>query len=304
MVMVPDKRPLGERPKGIRQADDPAQQSSIPPLPCFPSLKRELRSWTATLLLTYLEIHHPSRQDAHGTLQNDEIQLEQDVVCEHLQVSRRTLFVTLCVLCARFKTELQRSRAARSAREFLNPAHITYGSIKHYSMVGPSSTRPGTVVYLRRNHRLIAQTLANAELTSQIIIDAATAFSSVHASFPSFLPQLAAATTTPQAHPQPTPNIPLATIERASNSLSSLQSGASNSRLIDALLAGSVLSGDRRSVRYPRLRKAVEAGLEGAEVLSVKRSARKRGNIPDGTEICTPCTPEADDTKEVDDFSK
>ena len=49
--------------------------------------------------------------------------------------------------------------------------------------------------------------------------------------------------------------------------------------LAEILLRASVLGGDRRKVRYPRLRKAVEAGLEDASVLSAKQpKGKKRRN--------------------------
>lgn len=46
--------------------------------------------------------------------------------------------------------------------------------------------------------------------------------------------------------------------------------------LAEILLRASVLSGDRRKVRYPRLRKAVEAGLEDRSVLSAKQPKGKK----------------------------
>ena len=45
---------------------------------------------------------------------------------------------------------------------------------------------------------------------------------------------------------------------------------------MDVLLRASQLSQDRRTLRYPRLRAAVEAGLEPASVLSAKQPKRKR----------------------------
>ena len=46
-------------------------------------------------------------------------------------------------------------------------------------------------------------------------------------------------------------------------------------KLAEILLAGSQLSGDRRSTRYQRQRKAVAAGLESPEILKVKGEKRK-----------------------------
>lgn len=250
MPNVHDKRPVGERTTAKRLGGSPVKLSQIEPLPCYPNLKRILRSWTSTLLLTYLEIHHPAQQDPQGALRDSPITLSIDHVCEALQVSSRTLLVTLCVLCSRFRTEDQRMQAARAAREFLNPLHSTNGAIKHYSMTGPSSSRPGTVVILRRNSRLIARTLQLAGIT--------------------------------RIEPTVAPiNIQLVENETRPNPLSFVPKSGNNSRIIDILLKDSVLSGDRRSERYPRLRKAVAEGLEGAEVLQIRQNARKRGFIPE-----------------------
>lgn len=267
-----DSRPVGDRNTPKRSADLPADLSTIGPLPAYPNLKRILRSWTATLILTYVETHHPPTRDAAGRFTDPPIRISLDELSQAIQTGRRTLFTALCVLCSRFKTEEDRVRAARAAREFFNTAHTTNGTIKHYSMVGPSSHRPGTVVRLRRNHRLIAQTLQMARLDAITTLSPAvtlnTTFSTssayyTHAEADRSIGQL------PENHDGPA-------------SIPSLPKESQNSRLIEALLSRSVLSGDRRSVRYPRLRKAVEGGLEGEEVLKVvfnPRSAAKRGNI-------------------------
>ena len=42
--------------------------STIEPLPYFPNLKSQLRGVTASLVLTYLEIHHPAPRDSNGTI--------------------------------------------------------------------------------------------------------------------------------------------------------------------------------------------------------------------------------------------
>ena len=49
--------------------------------------------------------------------------------------------------------------------------------------------------------------------------------------------------------------------------------------LAEILLRASVLAGDRRKVRYPRLRKAVESGLEDISVLSAKQPKGKRRKL-------------------------
>ena len=49
--------------------------------------------------------------------------------------------------------------------------------------------------------------------------------------------------------------------------------------LAEILLRASTIAQDRRKTRYPRLRKAVEAGLEPASVLSAKQPKGKRRNL-------------------------
>ena len=46
--------------------------------------------------------------------------------------------------------------------------------------------------------------------------------------------------------------------------------------LVGILMRASTIAQDRRKTRYPRLRKAVEAGLEPASVLSAKQPKGKR----------------------------
>ena len=49
--------------------------------------------------------------------------------------------------------------------------------------------------------------------------------------------------------------------------------------LAEILMRASTFSRDRRKTRYPRLRKAVEAGLESASVLSAKQPKGKRRKL-------------------------
>ena len=53
---------------------------------------------------------------------------------------------------------------------------------------------------------------------------------------------------------------------------------SSPATLVDLLLEASQLSGDRRKLRYPRLRKAVAEGLESPDVLKVKRAKRAKSD--------------------------
>jgi len=60
-------------------------------MPYYPNLKAVLRSVTASLVFTYLEIYHPHSQDASGALLRAPVTLHLDQISEDLQISRRTL---------------------------------------------------------------------------------------------------------------------------------------------------------------------------------------------------------------------
>ena len=62
--------------------------------------------------------------------------------------------------------------------------------------------------------------------------------------------------------------------------------------LAGILLRGSVLAGDRRRVRYGRLRKAVADGLEEPGVLSAKQPKRRIINLPRSNDGVEPQLPE------------
>jgi hypothetical protein len=210
------------------------------PLPYYPNLKAALRSVTASLVFTYLEIHHPTPQDSSGTFLRLPVTLHLDKISEDLQISRRTLFTALCVLAARWRSDAARLRAARAGREFLNPDHSVTGKIKPYSITGAIGYIPHTVVYLRRNFTTISFILRKAGISSL----AQEEFSGIDR-----FEKLADATV----------------------SASTASILAQKETLAEILLRASVLSGDRRKLRYPRLRAAVEAGLEPASVLKVRR---------------------------------
>jgi len=61
--------------------------------------------------------------------------------------------------------------------------------------------------------------------------------------------------------------------------------------LAEILLSASQLSGDRRSTRYPRQRKAIATGLESPEILKVKREKRKI-HLPAQNEAVEPDLPQ------------
>jgi len=241
----------GERHTPKYPRDYPALPSGLQPLPFYPNLKRELRSVTGALVLTYLEIYHPPLQDASGALLSAPVTLHLDQISEDLQISRRTLFTALCVLAARWGSEEACARAARAGREFLNPAHTINGQVKCYSVTGAIGYIPHTTVQLRRNFPLISAMLQKAGITSF-----------AHQEFigiDRFKTLDTAAISAPTAH------IPAQTESPS-----------------EILLLTSVLAGDRRSTRYPRLRAAVGAGLLPANALKVRRNAGKHSS--DGAE--------------------
>ena len=241
----------GERHSPKYPRDYPALPSGLQPLPFYPNLKRELRSVTGALVLTYLEIYYPPPQDASGALLSAPVTLHLDQISEDLQISRRTLFTAMCVLAARWGSEEACARAARAGREFLNPAHTINGQTKFYSVTGAIGYIPHTTVQLRRNFSLIAAMLQNAGITSL----AQQEFVGIDR---------------------------FKTLDAAANSAQTAHIPAQKESPSEILLRTSVLAGDRRSTRYPRLRAAVGAGLLPVNALKVRRNAGKHSS--DGAE--------------------
>lgn len=156
---------------------------------------------------------------------------------------------TLAVLCSRFRYEEERSRAQRAGREFTTN-HTRFGSIKPYSIVGPRThATPGVQLQLRRNFAFIEALKTQAGITSWAI------------------------------DPEPL-RIQTLQIETTGDHRQTAPLSAS----IQQLLKDSLVAGDRRSVRYPRLRKAVSEGLAKPEVLKIRQNARKRGFIQASTD--------------------
>jgi hypothetical protein len=179
------------------------------------------------------------------------VTLHLDQISEDLQISRRTLFTALCVLAARWGSEEACARAARAGREFLNPAHTINGQVKCYSVTGAIGYIPHTIVQLRRNFSLIAAMRQNAGITSL----AQQEFVGIDR---------------------------FKTLDAAANSAQTAHIPAQKESPSEILLRTSVLAGDRRSTRYPRLRAAVGAGLLPASALKVRRNAGKHSS--DGAE--------------------
>jgi hypothetical protein len=157
---------VGECDTPMRPPKVPMLRSTIEPLPYFPNLKGQLRGVTASLVLTYLETHHPAPRGPNGAILTTPVTLNLDAVAADLQVTRRTLLVTLSVLCAWWPTEEARCRAARASREFLNPDHIRYGPWKYYSVTGSKTWRPGTIIQLRRNFAYLTWLLRQAGIAT------------------------------------------------------------------------------------------------------------------------------------------
>jgi hypothetical protein len=166
MTSQTDRPVEGERYTARYPCDYPASPSGLQPSIYYPNLKRELQSVTGSLLLTYLEIHHPTPRGPDGAILTTPVTLDLDAVAADLQVSRRTLCVNLSVLCAWWPTEEARGRAARAGREFLNPDHTRYGHWKFYSATGSKTWRPGTIIRLRRNFAHLTKLLQDAGIAT------------------------------------------------------------------------------------------------------------------------------------------
>jgi hypothetical protein len=246
-----DTRPIGERNTPVQPTKVPMVRSTIEPLPYFPNLHRHIRGVTASLVLTYLEIHHPAPRGLNGAILTTAVTLNLDAVAADLQVSRRTLLVTLSVLCAWWLTEEAQCRAARASREFLNPDHARYGQWKFYSATGSKTWRPGTIIQLRRNFAHLTWLLQQAGIATLAVPVPAIAF------------------------PVPAPT-------ESGVSASSAHAQQQEMSIAEIVLRTSALSGDRRSTRHPRLGAAVGAGPLPASALKVRRNAAK--NLADSPE--------------------
>lgn len=239
-----DARPIGERNTPMSPSKGPMPPSTIEPLPYFPNLHRHIHSVTASLVLTYLEIHHRAPRDSNGTILTNPVTLDLDAVAADLQVSRRTLCVNLSVLCAWWPTEEARCRAARAGREFLNPDHTRYGQRKFYSATGSKTWRPGTIVQLRRDFGHLAVLLRDAGIATLAV-------------------------------PVPAIALPVPAMGETGILASTAHVQKEKMSLAGILSRASVFSGDRRKTHYPRLRAAVAAGLLPANALKVLRNVEK-----------------------------
>ena len=147
------------------------------PLPYYAGLAKVLHGPTLALVLTYLEFHHPAPQDSsevhpgHATGPTDEpVVLDCDIASAALGVSRRTLHIALVCLGTFWLTEDARARAARSAREFLNPLHTRFDPVKIYSFTGSKAyLTPHRNLVMRRNRSKLLSTFTQAGIISPVI---------------------------------------------------------------------------------------------------------------------------------------
>jgi hypothetical protein len=135
------------------------------PLPYFPTLGKLLSGAMISLVVCYLEIHHPAppaENEPSAGRKNLPIYLDCARAAAELGVSRRTLHINLCCLSTWYLREGERERSARAGREFLRPEHTQHGKIKLYSIVGPRNWRAPQTLAIRRNLPQFAHILASA----------------------------------------------------------------------------------------------------------------------------------------------
>lgn len=228
--------------------------STIGVVPYYPNLKLAFDRIASCLVFTYLEIHYPAPQDTQGRTSSLPVTVDVETVCRDLKMNRRTLRFALIPLCTLYREEAKRWSAARSAREFFNHRHSRLGKIKPFSCVTDNRSLDRThTLTIRRNNPFIAKILADAAITRLSDM------------------QLITQTLAP-TQPDATSANKYPEITARRNDL-----GGLTESLAEILLRASALAGDRRKIRYPRLRKAVESGLEDASVLSAKQpKGRKR----------------------------
>lgn len=237
----------GERYNPKYPRDYPASPAGQLVIPYYPNLKRALKSVTASILVSYLEFRHPPPPDspqARLTVATPPVTLDLDAVAQDIGITRRTLYVSICILSTRWRTEEDRASAARANREFIEPRHHRYKSIKVYSTTGPSTYRPGTIIQLRRNRLVLDRLLQRAGFPRD--------------------PQRLAIPNTDLGR------MPVSALSEHDSGESGISSRGMES-LSDILLRASVLDGDRRSVRYSRLRAAIEAGIRPTNALKPRR---------------------------------
>lgn len=244
---------VGRPRKEVIEKSERPKSTLTTPIPYYPALKIVTGTPLAAILMVYLEVHYPAPQDSSNQrlqrVTSLPVTLDSERICADLQVNRRTLVFTLSILSVWFSGEAQRMRAHGASREFIQPEHNTHPKIKPYSVTGSRVFVRPFVIQLRRNMPRVQALLSAANLVISTPINELAL--KVHpencaASAPVFSPKL-----------QP-----------------------ETSRIVELLERASVLAGDRRKVRYTRLRGAIEGGIVSPEV--IKRISRKSVRSQDG----------------------
>jgi len=223
-------------------------------IPYFPKLIDIVPNITSAVLVTYLEMRNPAPQD-HPAFP---VTVSAETVCRELRITRRTLALTLYALSRVFQTEEKRHAAARGAREFTLSHCTRYPKTKIYSLV--------TDYNLFRFHTLILR--RNTILLREAFLTLPTSITSGDTCLRLNLDPSRQAT-------QPARDAARNRVRDDTDRAGAPMLVSSPETLSDILLKASVLSGDRRSERYPRLRKAVASGLEDRKVLSAKQPKKK-----------------------------
>ena len=235
---------------------------TIGAIPYFPALKEMLPNVTCAVLVTYLEMRFPAPQDHPGF----PVTVSCESVCRDLRVSRRTLGLSLHAIARVYKEESNRWRCARAYREFIQQHHRKKGTRKLYSVVCDYNLERAHTFILRRNIPLLHATFANCGISA------------------SSLAGWAKASSEPGMH-ETKGATELTKVAAAPLLVSAPRT------LAEILLSASQLSGDRRSTRYPRQRKAVADGLASPDVLEVKR-AKGKLHLPTENEAIEPDLPQ------------
>jgi len=248
-------------PKGL-ETIQPQAPPTTGTIPYYPGLKEFVPSLTAAIVVTYLETRFPAPPNYPGL----PVTVSPETVCKDLRVSRRTLGLSLHAIARVYREEADRWRGARAYREFIQQHHRKKGTRKLYSIVCDYNLERAHTFILRRNIPLLRAAFANAGISMPL---------------EKWAEQSEARNITP-----------------TSQNPSELTKGAVPSLLVSAprtlaeiMLQASQLSGDRRSLRYPRLRKAAANGLESPDVLKVKRAKRKP-HLPNRNEAVEPDLPQ------------
>jgi hypothetical protein len=221
-------------------ASNSTQDSQSTPIavPYWPTLKLAVGSVNAALVVTYLEMRHPSPAPEPGRRYGLPVTVDFARMADELAVDRRTLGLAFMCISTWYGSEVQRIGAVRAGREFLNLKHSRFPRHKLYSIVAAREWKSLRALTLRRNWPLLTKTLEDAGITSICAVPG-----------PSPLPRA----------------LPCQDLEKYSAPPSTL------STLPEILLHGVELAGDRRRTRYSRLRKAVKDGLVAPDALKVRR---------------------------------